>query len=233
MALLGGELLSADVVVSRRVAARQAQAVATPKPLLLYNPEVQLLQTRWFGTPAVYQPPPIADTTIQFFDVTGSTQDELYNSLNSSGLCQKYKCAKDPANPSNVVWGLEHFEFVGTYIACYSPRTTILAFRYYIMLPRWTPPADGSVTIDLVERWNALAQVIHVHESGHVAIDKQDLAALNAQAHRLSSCGAVFAFWDSPHVFDKDVADQAAYHARLRADCRPEIGCIPDYWMGW
>ena len=54
-ALLGGELLSADYVVSKRVAARQAQAAASQKPVLLYNPEVQLLQTRWFGTPAIYR----------------------------------------------------------------------------------------------------------------------------------------------------------------------------------
>ena len=28
-------------------------------------------------------------------------------------------------------------------------------------------------------------------------------------------------------------ADQDAYHARLHADCRPEIGCMPAGWMGW
>jgi predicted secreted Zn-dependent protease len=234
-ALLGGELLSADYVVSKRVAARQAQAAASQKPVLLYNPEVQLLQTRWFGTPAIYQPAPIANTTTLFFDVAGVTQDELYNGLNDSGICKKYgPCAKDPANPTGLAWGLEWFQFAGgNYYTCYAPRTTTLQFREYILLPRWTPAADGSVTIDLVERWNALAQVIYIHEAGHVAISKQDLAALNAQAHRLATCDALAAFWDSSHVFDKEAADQAAYHARLRADCRPEVGCIPPYWMGW
>ena len=235
VALLGVELLSVDIVVSRRVAARQAMVVASQKPLVLYNPEIQLLQTRWFGTPAIYQAAPIANTTILFFDVAGATQDELYNSLNDSGICNKYgPCAKDPANPTGAAWGLEWFQFAGgNSYACYSPSTSTLQFREYILLPRWTPPADGSVTIDLVERWNALAQVIYIHEAGHVVISKQDLAALNAQAHRLASCDAVGTFWDSPHVFAKEAADQAAYHARLRADCRPEIGCIPAYWMGW
>ena len=235
VAMLGGELLSADIVVSKRVAARQAQAAASQKPLVLYNPEIQLLQTRWFGTPAIYQPAPIANTTTLFFDVAGVTQDELYNSLNDSGICKKYgPCAKDPANPTGSAWGLEWFQFAGgNYYTCYAPSTTTLQFREYILLPRWTPVADGSVTIDLVERWNALARVIYIHEAGHVAISKQDLAALNAQAHRLATCDAVVAFWDSPHVLDKEAADQAAYHARLRADCRPEVGCIPPYWMGW
>ena len=234
-ALLGGELLSADYVVSKRVAARQAQAAASQKPVLLYNPEVQLLQTRWFGTPAIYQPAPIANTTTMFFAVAGVTQDELYNSLNDAGICKKYgPCAKDPANPTGSAWGLEWFQFAGgNYYTCYAPSTTTLQFREYMLLPRWTPAADGSVTIDLVERWNALAQVIYIHESGHVAITKQDLAALNAQAHRLATCDALGTFWDSSHVFDKEAADQAAYHARLRADCRPEVGCIPPYWMGW
>ena len=233
--LLGGELLSADLVVSRRVAARQAMLAASQKPLVLYNPEIQLLQMRWFGTPAIYQPAPIASTTILFFDVTGATQDELYNSLTDSGICKKYgPCAKDPANPTGLAWGLEWFQFAGgNHYTCYTPSTTTMQFREYILVPRWTPPADGSVTIDLVERWNALAQVIYIHEAGHVAISQQDLSALNAQAHRLATCDAVGAFWDSPHVYDKEAADQAAYHARLRADCRPEVGCIPPYWMGW
>src|SRR5207247_4361325 len=86
--------------------------------------------------------------------------------------------------------------------------------------------------IPLVEKWNALAKSIYVHEAGHVAVDKQDLGALNAQAQKLPSCDAVYRFWDDPHVYDKDDADQAAYHARLHADCRPEIGCIPDGWRG-
>jgi predicted secreted Zn-dependent protease len=133
-----------------------------------------------------------------------------------------------------LAWGLEWFQFAGgNYYTCYAPSTTTLQFREYILLPRWTPAADGSVTIDLVERWNALAQVIYVHEAGHVAITKQDLAALNAQAHRLATCDALAAFWDSSHLFDKEAADQSAYDARLRADCRPEVGCIPPYWMGW
>jgi len=105
--------------------------------------------------------------------------------------------------------------------------------REFIVLPRWSPPADGTVKIPLVEKWNALAKVIYTHEAGHVVITIQDLAALNDQAHRLPSCQALFDFWARPSTFDQLNADQEAYHARLREDCRPEIGCTPSGWLGW
>jgi hypothetical protein len=85
----------------------------------------------------------------------------------------------------------------------------------------------------LVLKWNALLKVIYTHEMGHVAINIQDIAALNDQAHQQPSCQALFDFWDNPHIFDKLEADQNAHHARLRADCRPQIGCLTAGWMGW
>jgi len=93
--------------------------------------------------------------------------------------------------------------------------------------------AGVTVRISLVERWNALAKVIYTHESTHVTIAHQDVADLNRQAQQLPTCDALFKFWDDPHVFDKLEADQAAFHARLRAHCEPAAGCIPAGWMGW
>lgn len=78
----------------------------------------------------------------------------------------------------------------------------------------------------LVTKWNALEQLIYVHEAGRAAISNQDLADLGAQASQLSSCQAVINFWAAPTLFDKMKADHAAYHARLHADCRPDIGCL-------
>ena len=128
---------------------------------------------------------------------------------------------------------MERFRSGVSSYRCYAPSTTTIPFSEFVYLPRWSPPADGSVKIPLVEAWNALAQVIYTHEAGHVVIDQQYLAALNDQAHRLPSCQALFNFWDSPTVFGGVSAAQDAYHARLHADCRPEIGCIPPGWMGW
>src|SRR5690242_5201015 len=185
--------MAADILIAKNIATRQAQLAASKKPLDISNAEIQLVQTRWFGTPALYTPPPIANTTIEFFDVQGDTQDAILASFDQANICKKYgPCQVDPAVPKGTALGLEWFQYAGgSYYTCYTPAGTTLPFHEYVLLPRWSPAADGSVTIDLVERWNALAQVIYTHEAGHVAIDKQDLAALNAQAHRLASCNAL------------------------------------------
>jgi hypothetical protein len=191
-------------------------------------------QSRWFGSPALWQPPPIDNTDISFFEVKGRTQAEVIRSLNAADICKTHgPCAPDPANPGGTAWGLEGSAPATSSYRCYSPRTTTVPFREHVLLPAWSPLPLGGVSVALVERWNALLNVIYVHEAGHAAIDVQDIAALNDQAHQQPTCQALFDFWDSPHVFDKLQADQDAYHARLHADCRPEIGCFYAGWMGW
>jgi hypothetical protein len=190
-----------------------------------------LMAERWFGVPSLWVPPPIPSTATEFFDVSGYTQRALINSLDSSDICAKSGgCAPDPAVPNGVAWGLEGEKSFGYY--CYSPRTTPIPFNVFVLLPRWSP-FPGSVTVALVAKWNALEQMIYVHEAGHAAISNQDLADLGVQANRLPSCQAVFDFWDNTATYSKLEADQAAYHARLHADCRPEIGCAPPGWLGW
>jgi predicted secreted Zn-dependent protease len=188
----------------------------------------------WFGSPAIWTPPPIANNDFQFFDLSGSTQPELIASFKKAAICDTHKCLPDPAAPGGTAWALEGME-PGSWSTpyCYSPKTLTLLFRTYILLPRWSPVPVGGATITLVEKWNALEQVLYTHEAGHVDIEVQDLAALNDQAHLSPSCAALFAFWANPSIWDKLNADQNAYHARLRADCRPEVGCIPPGWMGW
>lgn len=231
--LLVFQLVQVNEQLKSQLAAQDAQLASDESQVSQLQNEILDLKERWFGTPALYVAPPISNAVIEYFTVTGTTQGEIIDGLDSAGVCEKYSCSKDPANPSNIAWGLEWSDFLGSNFVCYSPRTTTLRYRQYILLPRWSPPADGSVRIPLVVRWNALAKVIYTHEAGHVAIDQHDIAALNAQAQKLATCDALYKFWDDPHVFDKLQADQNAYHARLRADCRPDIGCIPPGWMGW
>jgi predicted secreted Zn-dependent protease len=193
-----------------------------------------LAQLRWRGSPEIWSPPPIDNVEIDFFDVSGTTQAELIASFSSSSICTRFGngCSPDPAVPNGVAWALEGFHPAPT-TYCFAPAATTLQFQVYIVIPRWSPPRDGTVKVTLVEAWNALAQVLYVHEAGHAAISIRDLAALNDQAHNLKSCDAVVAFWTNPAVFDQLQADQAAYHVRLHADCRPAIGCFPAGWMGW
>jgi uncharacterized coiled-coil protein SlyX len=221
--------------LSDQVAAQMAAIANQQSQIQTLQAEVQDLKERWYGSPALYSPPAVSNTDIQFFDVAGTTQQELINSLDTSSICTKFgsTCAPDPAVPNGVAWALEGFKPAISSYQCYSPSTTTIPYREFMVLPRWSPPTDGSVKIPLVEAWNALAQVLYIHEAGHVAITQQDVAALNDQAHGLPSCAALISFWASPSVYDKEAADQAAYHARLHADCRPEIGCLPNGYMGW
>src|SRR6266851_8740822 len=190
------------------------------------------IQNIWFGEPAIYVPPAIPATETKFFSVSGFTQRALIDSLNTSGICTTYgPCAPDPAVPQGIAWALEGIDFIPG-LFCYTPQTSPLPYRTFVLLPRWAPRVT-SVTPTLVSRWDALDQVLYVHEAGHAAISNQDLAALLNQARALPSCLAVVDFWARPALFDKMEADQAAYHARLHADCRPEIGCIPANWLGW
>jgi len=189
-------------------------------------------QALWFGQPAVWVPPTTATFDVHYFVVHGVTQPELTASLDGDDLCQVYHCLSDPGQPSNKsACALEGTE-VGPSVVCYSPRTATFQFRQYLLLPQWTP-AVGSVAIRLVEAWNALMHVLYVHEATHASIAVKDLQALTDQSHRLATCTEWAAFWSNPHLFDQLNADQSAYHATLRADCRPEIGCVPYGWMGW
>ncbi len=232
VAFLVYQLQQTNQALNNQVIAQRSELASNRDEINALKAEIQDLKERWYGSPAIWQPPPIPNTDIVFFDVTGTTQRELIDSLDHSNLCTKYPpCAVDPAVPNGVAWGLEGSHSEGYY--CYSPSTTTVVFTQYVVLPRWLPPADGTVKIPLVERWNALAKTIYAHEGGHVAIDQQDFADLNHQAQALASCDALIAFWNDPHTFDKLKADQADYHARLHADCRPEVGCVPTGWMGW
>jgi hypothetical protein len=224
----------ANQQLASQLAAQKAALADQQSQIDALQAEVADLKSRWFGSPALFSPPAIANTDIIFFDVTGTNQKQLLDSFMNASICTTYgPCAPDPAVPNGYAMGLEGFKPTASSYQCYSPSTTTLEFREFVVLPRWSAPTDGTIRIPLVEAWNALAQTIYTHELGHVAIDRQGIAALNDQAHQLPNCTSLISFWASPSVYDTINADQAAYHARLHADCRPEIGCFVPGWMGW
>lgn len=197
------------------------------------NAQIEDLRSRWIGSPPLWQPstlPP--NTEMRYYPVTGTTQRELLQSMIAFDLCGHYACLPDPGQPPGVTFALEgDITPPGQY--CYSPRTLTFTFRHFILLPLWAAPQDGSTKILVVQRWNALLDVLFTHEAKHVAIAEADFASLNDQAHQQPSCAAAIAFWQDPHVLDQLHTDQNVYHAQLRAGCRPEIGCVPPGWMGW
>jgi hypothetical protein len=90
-----------------------------------------------------------------------------------------------------------------------------------------------STTTTLAQRWDDLLGVMFTHEMHHVRIADAYIAQLNRQSQRLGSCAALIIFWSNPHIWDGLDAAQNAYHAQLRADCEPQLGCIPYGWEGW
>ena len=204
------------------------EAVAITDPF-----ELQLadFQERWFGSPALWQPPASAATEIRYFDISGTTQADLIRSLNEAALCSHYKCLPDPGAPSGEAWGLAGTQVAASF--CYVPRTATRSIETFILMPRWLPQPYGGVKRALVQKWNALEQVIYTHEATHVGIAVGDITALIAQSQQVRTCDDWVAFWSRPSLFDQLDADQNAFHAQLRADCRPEVGCMPAGWMGW
>lgn len=193
------------------------------------------LRSRWIGDPALWQPSGVpSNTNIAYFDLSGTTQAGLIQAFRDADLCGKYKCLVDPAVPEGFALALEIDSRIEPNSAyCYSPRTLSYSWEpHTILLPRWNPKL-GTVKIDLVQRWNALEPVLLTHEAGHVSVADAWLSAQNAKAQQLPNCSSALAFWSDPHLFDSLDAAQNDYHAKLRADCRPEIGCIPAGWMGW
>lgn len=227
------EVQAADLRLTHVVANQQATIAEQESA-------IEDLKSRWIGDPAIWQPTSVpANVSVRYFDVSGDTQLDLIDALNNDGLCEKYGCLPDPAIPANSpAWALEgdgSIEPPGPYC------TTAAANSYHwsghtITMPRWSPKL-GSVKITLVEEWNALEQVMWIHELGHVQVSESWLASLNAQALQTSTCEASVSYWRNlfadPHFWDSLHTAQNAYHAQLRADCRPEVGCIPRGWMGW
>jgi cell division protein FtsB len=81
-----------------QVAAQKAQIALQKSEIDALQAQITDLKERWLGSPAIWQPPAIANTDTVFFDVKGSTQAELIDSLDNSAICTTYgPCASDPA----------------------------------------------------------------------------------------------------------------------------------------
>lgn len=193
------------------------------------------LRSRWIGEPALWTPEGLpTGTNMTYFPVTGSSQAELMQAIEDANICVHYgPCLVDPAVPTTGALALElDGSLIPNEQYCYTFGSVRFHFSgHQIVMPQWSPK-PGTVSITLVQRWDALEQVFFVHEAGHVRVAEAWLAQENAQSARLS-CEAAIRFWDDPHLFDSLDGAQNAYHAQLRADCRPEIGCLPAGYMGW
>lgn len=147
----------------------------TPTPAPTPTPD-----TRWYGDPAIWDLPDIAGARTEYVSVSSCSQYELITSLNSAGL-------KD--SNGLVAWGLEGSSIPSG--VCYSQHTVNISLDIVVTPPRWSPIADGRIDQDLITKWNALQQVIYIHEVGRVKIDLDDWSAAIDHIHQLPSCQAV------------------------------------------
>jgi len=177
----------------------------------------------WFGTPPIWQPP---TRSIKYFDVTGTTQADLIDSLNRTAGTRAWAWTDLQARP------------IGCYLALfpYQDRTHELI----VHLPRWAPARNGSVRRGLVERWNALRQSLYAQEVGYIRIYGEDMQAIMEVVHALPDCPSILAYLNDGITWQKLDADRERIDADrvspLRGsfpNCRPESGCRPPGWMGW
>lgn len=179
----------------------------------------------WLGTPSIWQPPPVG-SSVEYFEVTGTAQADLIDSLNRVAGTRAWAWTDLQARP------------IGCYLALfpYQDRT----HEVIVHMPRWRPAPNGSVRRGLVERWNALRQSLYAQEAGYVHTYRADMQAIMEVVHALPDCPSILAYLNDGMTWQKLDADRERIDADrgspirgLSADCRPESGCRPPGWMGW
>jgi predicted secreted Zn-dependent protease len=110
----------------------------------------------------------IPDTDMEYYDVSGSSAQEIRDNLNKShsngGL--------DGHTGWNVSWGSRGADCT-------------LDTRLRVRLPRWLPPADADPA--LILHWNTYAGSLARHEQGHVQLARQGFAKMQ-QTLQGSTC---------------------------------------------
>jgi hypothetical protein len=212
------------------VAGMRAAHSGAPAPVAQSDPGPD---APWFGTPAIWQPPTIywqpptvKGATIEYFDVAGTTQVDLIDSLNRVAGTRAWAWTDLQPRP------------IGCYLALfpYQDRT----HEVIVHMPRWAPPRNGSVRLGLVERWNALRQSLYAQEVGYFDTYRDDIQAIMDEVHALPDCPSILAYLNDGMTWQRLQTDRQRIDAdrgsRMRgsvADCRPESGCRPQGWMGW
>ena len=180
----------------------------------------------WLGTPPIWQPPTISGGSIEYFQVTGTTQADLVDSLNRVAGTRAWAWTDLQPRP------------IGCYLALfpYQDRTHDVV----IHMPRWAPTRDGSVRRGLVERWNALRQSLYAQEVGYIQTYREDMQPIMEEVHALPDCPSIVAYLNDGMTWQRLDADRERIDADrvspMRGsleDCRPQSGCRPPGWMGW
>jgi predicted secreted Zn-dependent protease len=103
----------------------------------------------------------VADATMQYYDVTGTTAGELRGSINTQGPLDSGGRRNDALTMWNIDWTWPLNPDSSCILSGATINTTIA-----VTFPRWLPPAGASAA--LVQQWNTYEEALVTHESGHV-----------------------------------------------------------------
>lgn len=205
-----------------------AAAVAIGRPQPTAAPAAPPATGPWHGAPAIWRPPHIAIfsgrngflTEMRFYDVSGTTQPALVDSLNR-GATDRLGWARTDLRPDPI--------------GCYPIIDPFQRLKYSIVVqfPRWSPPADGSVRVELVERWNALQHALYAREVGYVDMYRNAIEGIMTDVSGMPNCPSVVAYLNDPYTWQQVDTARDAFEKKLLRDCRPEAGCLPPGWQGW
>lgn len=111
--------------------------------------------------PVVINPAAIPNANIIYYDISGSTQDELRTQLNTLGPVGFDGYKGDATTNWFIRWNWPGY---GTSTCNLS--AAIISYDIKVIFPRWIPPADASP--DLIAKWENYSKLLAEHEKGHV-----------------------------------------------------------------
>jgi predicted secreted Zn-dependent protease len=105
----------------------------------------------------------IPNATIVYYDISGSTENELRAQLDARGPVGYDGYKSDATTRWFIRWNWPGY---GTR-SCNQSAATV-SYDIQVIFPRWIPPEN--VTPDLVAKWVNYTRVLAEHEKGHVDV---------------------------------------------------------------
>jgi predicted secreted Zn-dependent protease len=111
--------------------------------------------------PAKIEAVEIPNATIIYYDITGSTEDELRAQLNTLGPVGYDGYKGDATTEWFIRWNWPGYGSSTCDLAAAD-----ISYEIKVVFPRWTPTTDASP--DLIAKWATYTKVLAEHEKGHV-----------------------------------------------------------------
>ena len=104
----------------------------------------------------------VANATMQYYDLTGTSVAQLRASMDAQGPVDSSGRRNDAFTTWNIDWT---WPLTGEGVCILSGAT--ITDTITVTFPRWLPPAGAPAS--LITRWNTYESALVTHESGHVS----------------------------------------------------------------